>query len=110
MKRFATFTNEEIGENRRNVVPKNTQKAEQAAERLFTEFLKEQSIRDMNKLSDNELDIQLAKFWFSVRTQKGDYYRVSSLENCMYNLNRIFKRNGRVDIIKSEVFRKSQVL
>ena len=49
MKRFETFTDEK----RRNVVPKNTQKAEQAAERLFTEFLKEQSIRDMNKLSEN---------------------------------------------------------
>lgn len=108
MKRFAAFSDNEIEEKRAMVIPKNTKKCENVAERLFSAFLQENGNSNMHDLSNEELDALLTKFWFSARTKKGELYRVSTLENWKHSLNRCFKKNGRVDILKSEDFRKSQ--
>ena len=56
-----------------------------------------------------ELDKVLGKFWFKVKTKKGENYTVSSLRHLRYGLNRDLKRRGHAySIITSESFADSQ--
>ena len=51
----------------------------------------------------------LGKFWFEVRTTKGEKYTVASLKHLRYVLNRSLKRKGHeYNIIRSDSFIKRQ--
>ena len=54
-----------------------------------------------------ELDKILCKFWFEVRTQEGDYYKIGSFENLRYSLNRLLQSKGHeFDIVHGDAFMK----
>lgn len=90
---------------------KNTEKADKKAEKCFLEYLSLSTLDDLDYWDFEEelLDEILCKFWFEVRTVDNEHYRVSSLRNLCYALNRcIQKREKNFDIIKSPAFAKSQ--
>ena len=58
---------------------------------------------------EEKINKYLGKFWFEVKTQDGDYYRVSTLEHLHYGLNRCLKRKGHAyNILKSPQFKHLQ--
>ena len=83
---------------------------------MFTDFLAEKVsvvgefnlVENVHSLTDEALDELLTEFWFSARKTNGELYRVSTLDNCKYSLNRMFKKHGRSDLLKSPIFQKSQ--
>lgn len=104
--RFAYHSKEEVKEKRNDLLNKNTIANEEKAVRAFVAFLEETGVEDTDffNYTDEELDSQLSSFWFSARKEKdGEMYKISSLENMRYSLNRAIKRKGRkLDITKRE--------
>ena len=103
-KRFKLHTDTELEDKQQSLQNKNTLKNEKKAEKAFKLFLTE-SGADPNfyVFTEKELDSHLCKFWFAARTEKGNLYRVSSLENMRHSLNRALKRYGHeFDITKPQ--------
>ena len=71
-KRFQNFTDEEIKEKRRNVIPNATVKSNAKWHKVFCDYLSEIGCRSVEYwlYPDDELDAILCKFWFAVRTQR----------------------------------------
>ena len=92
-KRFKLHTDDELKQKQLDLQNKNSLKNEKKAERAFMEYLHEVGETDNNFycFTEEQLDYHLSKFWFAARTEKGDYYRVSSLENMRHSLNRALK-------------------
>ena len=56
-----------------------------------------------------ELDKILCKFWFEIRTKNCKHYRIGSLENLCYSLNRVLHNKGHeFDIVHGPSFKKSR--
>lgn len=104
--RFQHHTKEQVKKKQKDLENKNTTANETKAVRAFCAFLEETGAEstDFFKYSDEQLDEQLASFYFSARKEKdGDMYKISSLENMRYSLNRALKKSGRcIDITKRE--------
>ena len=102
---------DELAQKRQELMNKNTIKSEKNAKRKFESYLKACQIENIEEwltFSDEKLDDLLVKFWFSIRTNKGDYLSVASLQNIRHTLNRLLNKSGRsVDIIKDTAFKKS---
>ena len=90
----------------------NTVKAEKKAERAFVNYLS--TLDDVDDMEfwlydEDRLDKILSKFWFALKTANGNHYRVSSLKNIRYGLNRVLaKKNTNMDIICDPLFKQSQ--
>ena len=60
-------------------------------------------------MEEKELDQILSKFWFEVRTQEGEHYKVSSLKNLHYGINRVLHNKGHeFDIVHGSSFKQSR--
>ena len=58
---------------------------------------------------EQDLDKILSKFWFEVRTQEGNYYKIASLENLYCGLNRVLNEKGHeFDIVHGPSFKQSR--
>ena len=104
-KRFKLLTDAELTDKQKQLQNKNSLKNEKKAEKAFKLYLEEVGEEDNNFYTYTEahFDYHLAKFWFAARTEKGDFYRVNSLENLRHSLNRALKRFGHAyDITKPE--------
>ena len=111
MKRFASFSAEEIEEKRQALTPKNTVKADRVAATVLRDYLKEKGMNTaFESLSKNELDSVLSSFWVEARTKTGELYKKTSLDSIRYGLNRFLKQNsqtGTFDLLTDAAFDKS---
>ena len=77
----------------------------------FTDYLIEKSHPTIDQLSDVQLDQILETFYAEVKKKDdGTYYRTSSLPCLRAALTRYFKEKRQIDIIKSDVFLKSNMM
>ena len=111
MKRFASFSAEEIQQKRQLLTPKNTVKADMSAATVLREYLKEKGMNtDFESLSKNELDSVLSSFYVEARTKTGELYKKTSLDSIRYGLNRFLKQKsqtGTFDLLTDAAFDKS---
>lgn len=110
-RRFAHLSKEEIDDKRDSVVPKATKQANQKSARALKAYLLEKGISTpLDSLEPEDLAKTLETFYFDARTQNGDLYKRSSLENLRHGVNRYLRSppiNKEFDIIKDAVFRKA---
>lgn len=86
---------------------KNTIKSEKKCEKTFLEYCRNKNIEDLQywKWPAERLSEVLAKFWFEVRNQEGNMYRVSTLKHYRYALNRCLECHGlETDLIHSPCY------
>ena len=110
--RFVEISDNELQHLMDELDNKNTKKAGKKCEKQWLNYLStEENVPDGDYwLWDEEtLNYWLSKYWFEVRTQEGDRYRVSSLEHTHYGMKRLLQRKGHAyGITKSESFSESQ--
>ena len=96
--RFTNYEDDELTKLCATLDNENTKKADTKCEKSWLTYLstKTELNGDLDYwLWDEEkLNKYLRKFWFEVKTQDMDYYRVSTLEHLHYGLNRCLKRKG----------------
>ena len=93
-KQFKLISYEEMLAKQHELQNKNSIKNEKKAEKACKEYLHaaDEDNVDLFTYTEAELDRHLAKFWFAASTQKGEHYRVSSLDNIRHSINRALKR------------------
>ena len=110
--RFASATQFEIDEKRKNIHAKNTQKANLKSVRALREYLvaKKMDIC-FEEYSKAELNNLLSHYYINTRKVDGEKYKVSSMENMRFSLNRYLKdfTNHNIDIIEDPSFRDCNV-
>lgn len=109
--RFANRTDEEINETREGLKKKNTIAADKKVEKTFISYIQAKGHADIEYWTwDTEkLNDVLSKFWFELRNQEGERYRVSTLKHYIYGLNRCLQRRGHeTDLLKSTCYIRCQ--
>lgn len=109
--RFANRTDEEISETREGLKKKNTLAADKKVEKTFLSYIQAKGKPDLEYWNwDTEtLNEVLSKFWFELRNQEGQHYRVSTLKHYVYGLNRCLQCRGHeTDLVKSPCYIRSQ--
>ncbi len=93
--KFASLSTEEVEQKQRNLQNKTKSKERTAVEQFkaYLEWMGEKDT-DFFKFSKEKLDSFLATFWFNVRNQQGELYKVKTLEGIRYSLNHTLKDNG----------------
>ena len=106
--RFEFLEDDELEEKVKSLQNVNTKKTDKKTERKFIKYLKAKNNETDYWLIAEDLDKILCKFWFEVCTQEGDYYKIGSLENLQYSLNKLLQSKGHeFDIVHGEAFVKS---
>lgn len=110
---FVEVTDDQVKKIRKDQENKNTTKADKKAEKIFTAYVA--SKRD---LADNvefwtwdeeTINKVLSKFWFELRAQDGDHYRVSTMKHIFYGINRVFANHGyKKHLVKDPAFNDAQ--
>lgn len=111
--RFANRTDEEIEKAREDLKKKNTLAADKKVEKTFISYIQSKGRNDLSceywLWTTETLNEILSKFWFEIRNQEGERYRVSTLKHYLYGLNRCLQRKGHeTDLIKSPCYIRSQ--
>ena len=109
--RFASATKEEIKEKKSNINSKNTLKSNKSAAKILQDYLIEKKMdAEFEKLDKNQLNDILVHFYVNVRKGNGEKYKLSSLENLRYSLNRYLQSppvERDIDIILDIEFREA---
>jgi len=114
-RRYPELSEEDIEEKRMKIHSTNkfTLKVNQVAARQFKDFLKEKD-KDVNfeEYGIPKLDHALSQFYLSARKEDGSFYKVTSLTNFRFSLNRYLKSppiNKRFDIRTDPAFHDSNI-
>lgn len=111
MKRFASYSREEIAEKKKLLTPKTTAKNEKSAANTFREYLKEKGHETRFEMfSKDELNARLSTFYVEARTRSGELYKLTSLMTFRYGLSRYLKKTEKhasTDIIEDSEFVES---
>ena len=111
MKRFASFSTEEIEEKKKKLTPKSTINNELSAANNFREYLREKGKpTHFETYSKKDIDQALTGFYVEARTREGQLYKKTSLESFRYGLNRYLKRSSQCptfDLLKDPDFSNS---
>ena len=83
---------------------KNTQRATQGALRQLAEFLAIKQLPELKDIGDDELPEILFDFYCEMKPQKEDKYATQSMKCKRTALNRHFKAERSLDIIKNSMF------
>ena len=105
--RFVYLSNKDIKELGNKKVAKSTNNATSNAVKTFLAFCKELNIYSINIMEVKELANVLAKFYAGCRTEKGELYKVNSMNSLRNGLQRHFIIQRNVDIVKDDIFRES---
>ena len=92
---------------------KNSEKANKQACKLLRQYILEANgseSADFENYEDDKLDDLLSDFFLRLRTKEGDLFKINTLHNIRYSLNRYLKevKPSRACLIKSQAFCKSQ--
>ena len=104
--RFGNLSNLDIEEIEGKVDKESTKRVLERSVRIFRAFLREKR-RDesFESLSSEELDDELKSFYANARTEKGEFYKLSSFSQIRYGLTKHLA--GKDINLNSEVFQKS---
>ena len=111
-KRFGNASIDEIRMKRENISAKATKKSNLKAAWALREYLKSREENEnFEALPKNLLDELLSHFSINVRKDNGEKYKVSSLENLQFSLNRYLQcvHDLKIDLLKDKGFRNSNV-
>ena len=103
--RFVIFSEQQIQDNNDGQANKNSIKNEEKAVKCLKLFLQANNVEDTDffKYVDEGLDWCLAKFYWGVRTEKGEKYSSSTMHTIRYGSNRALQKSGKTyDITKKE--------
>ena len=106
--RFEAFQAEDGGRSYGNA--ENTLQSNKKAGNTLREYLKE-SGQD-SKFEEVRLNEVIGQFYINARKPDGNHYKISSLENYRYGLNRYLRSppyNKTFNIIKDEAFNEANV-
>ena len=107
--RFASVSEEELTEKRRNINSKNTLAANTKAAKMLRDYMLEKDLNpEFEKSTNKELNNVLVYFYVNARKMNGGKYKVTSLENFRHSLNRYLQAppfNRIIDVIKDAEFR-----
>lgn len=108
MKRFADVSFINMKVKNQSINSRNTLKANRKAANTLREYLKEKEMdTDFVKFSETQLAEILSHFYMDARRPDGEHYKIGSLQNFRYSLNRYLRSspyNRHFDIIKDQVF------
>lgn len=108
MKRFADVSFINMKVKNQSINSRNTLKANRKAANTLREYLKEKEMdTDFVKFSETQLAEILSHFYMDARRPDGEHYKIGSLQNFRYSLNRYLRSspyNLHFDIIKDQVF------
>lgn len=107
--RFQFMSDEQHKKKREDLKNTNTLKADKKAAKTFQAWLTQRGIHsDYWDIQPEDLDQLLGKFYFEVRTVEGERYKISSLGDLRYGINRnLAKKDYPHDIVHSAEFAKS---
>ena len=112
-KRFGQTTDEEVMEKRLKINAVNTLRSNKKAANTLREYLKESGQdSDFEEFGEVHLSEVLGQFYLNARKPDGNHYKISSLENIRYGLNRYLRSppyNKTFDIIKDATFSDANV-
>lgn len=109
-KRFANLTESDIDKVKEDNKKANTIRADKKCEKAFIEYLQAKGFQNLEywNYSTEDLNNILSKFWFEIRNQEGEMYRVSTLKHYRYSLNRCLQRRGlETDLVHSPCYTPS---
>ena len=101
---FTVKSNEEKQKLLEEKDKKNTQKSTKSALKQLREFLHFKKLPDVSDISDGELPNVLFEFYSSVRPRNSEKYATQSLKCIRAALNRHFRQERGLDIIKDLSF------
>ena len=111
MRRFAHLSEKERNVKKKNVIPGNTQRANNKAAKALKAYLAEiGEDQAFEKLEETELDSLLSRYYLGARTTGGNLYKVSSIMNFKHSLKRYLQSPPYLktfDTCKDEAFRAS---
>lgn len=116
--RFPNLTRNEISSLLNERVSANTNKSTILSMNIFKEYLRHKGLEDsdesLKRLTKFELNDILSLFYCEARTKSGDHYKLTSLRNCRYGINRFYNDlytrgeiRAPIDIIKDPMFHYS---
>lgn len=110
MKRFADVTNEKLLEMSKNKYSQSTNKCTKFSITCFKQYLSEiRSDVELDALSKSDLADFLCKFYLALKNEKGESYKLSSLNQIKYSIRRYFL-NKKIDITSDPEFAEANVV
>ena len=104
MSRFASTTEEEMGEILKDKNAKNTNRATESALNTLSDYLKEKGHPLIQQNATENLPKLLTKFYTDLYKVDGEIYKLSSLKCIQTGLNRYFKSERKLNIIADPRF------
>lgn len=111
--RFVKRTDEDIKKTRQDQINKNTTASERKCEKTFISYI-QHNVAESDDIEywnwpTKKLNDVLSKFWFEIRNQDGERYRVSMLKHYRYAIKWCLQQKGHeTDLIKSACYVPSQ--
>ncbi|XP_063443130.1 uncharacterized protein LOC134723448 [Mytilus trossulus] len=113
LKRFGQTTDEEMMDKRLKINAANTLRSNKKAGNTLREYLRETAMdirfEEYDEVRLNEI---LGQFYMNARKPDGNHYKISSLENIRYGINRYLRSppyNKTFSIIKDAAFNNANV-
>ena len=109
-RRFANITGEELLRLQKKQNAKNTDRATKFGVNLLERYLVE--VGNPTKIEDflpHELNDILIGFYASARTEKGELYKLNSIKNLRFSIQRYYLEKVGVDIISGSMFKTSNI-
>ena len=108
MARFVQLKEQELENLCTKKNAKNTDRATITGLNTLISFIEESgSDTNIDKMSLEDLNSLLVRFYAGARTKKGDLYKLNSMRSLRFSLQRHFLEVFGIDIIENEIFRPS---
>ena len=105
--RFVHVTADDVNNLKKKDVAKSTNAGTSNALKTFLAFCKEVNVYSINVISKEQLRDLLAKFFAGARTEKGQLYKVNTMQAIRSGLQRHFMETRKIDIINDDFFQET---
>ena len=100
MSRFAVYDDEDVKAFKTKIRAKRTQESTDFAINILNQYCESQSIAFVeHDLSPSTLNNLLSRFYLCIRNKKGEYYKINSMRNIRFSLQRYFLEFAKIDIL-----------
>ena len=108
--RFVQLSHEKLLELQNKQTAKNTDRSTKFGLNLLNKFLAETGNgAQVDSLTPRELNLKLIAFYPGARTEKGELYKLNSMKNVRFSIQRYYLEKTGVDIITSDEFKASNI-
>ena len=105
--RFVHVTVDDVNNLKKKDVSKSTNAGTSNALKTFLSFCTEMNVYSINVIEKEELRDVLTRFYAGARTEKGEFYKVNSMQAIRNGLQRHFLETRKIDIINDDFFRET---